>query len=64
MASHRSDALASLATSSGSPFSQLFGPAFRVLDPVASILIAVFILVAACRMIAPAFGELMECSLP
>ena len=61
---HRSDALASLATLIGVSFSQLFGPAFRVLDPVASILIAVFILVAACRMIAPAFGELMECSLP
>ena len=61
---HRSDALASLATLIGVSFSQLFGPAFRVLDPVASILIAFFILVAACRMIAPAFGELMECSLP
>ncbi len=29
----RSDALASLATLIGVSFSQLFGPAFRVLDP-------------------------------
>ena len=61
---HRSDALASVATLIGVSFSQLFGPAFRVLDPIASILIAAFILVAACRMLAPAFCELMERSLP
>ena len=61
---HRSDALASVATLIGVSFSQIFGPAFRVLDPIASILIALFILVAACRMLGPAFGELMEHSLP
>lgn len=61
---HRSDALASIATLVGVTFSHFFGPAFRVLDPIASLAIAVFILLPAIRLLRPAFGELMERSLP
>lgn len=61
---HRSDALASIATLSGVTFAHFFGPAFRICDPIASLMIAVFILVPAIRMMRSAFGELMEKSLP
>lgn len=61
---HRSDALASVATLIGVTAAHFFGPAFRVLDPVASFVIAIFILTAAVRMFIPAFVELMEHSLP
>lgn len=60
---HRSDAMASIATLVGVSFSHFFGPAFRILDPLASLVIAVFILVPAIRLFRPAFGELMEHSL-
>lgn len=61
---HRSDALASVATLVGVTFSHFFGPAFRILDPVASLVIAVFIFIPALRLFRPAFAELMERSLP
>lgn len=61
---HRSDALASIATLIGVTFAHFFGPSFRVLDPVASLVIAVFIFVPAVRMLWPAFSELMDHSLP
>ena len=61
---HRSDALSSVATLIGVTCAHFFGPAFRILDPCASIVIAVFILVPAIRMIRPAFLELMERSIP
>jgi cation diffusion facilitator family transporter len=61
---HRSDALASVATLVGVTFSHFFGPAFRILDPLASFVIAVFIFVPAVRLFQPAFAELMERSLP
>ena len=59
---HRSDALASVATLIGVSFSHFFGESFRILDPCASLLLVVFIIVAACRMIWPAFTELMDVS--
>lgn len=61
---HRSDALASVATLIGVTMSIFFGEQFRIFDPIASIFIALFILVPAIRMIRPAFAELMEKSLP
>lgn len=61
---HRSDAMASIATLIGVTFAHFFGPAFRILDPVASIVIALFILIPAIKLFRPAFSELMECSLP
>lgn len=61
---HRSDALASVATLVGVTFAHFFGPAFRILDPIASLVIAIFILIPAIRLFRPAFAELMERSLP
>lgn len=61
---HRSDALASIATLIGVSAAHFFGTPFRILDPVASLVIAVFIIVAAVRLFHPAFLELMDCSLP
>lgn len=61
---HRSDALASVATLVGVTFSHFFGPEFRILDPIASLVIALFILIPAVRLFCPAFTELMEHSLP
>lgn len=61
---HRSDAFASVATLIGVTFSHFFGPSFRILDPVASLVLSVFILVPAIRLFRPAFGELMERALP
>lgn len=61
---HRSDALASVATLIGVSFAHFFGPSFRILDPCASIVIALFIFVSAGRIIVPAFAELMDRSAP
>lgn len=61
---HRSDALASVATLIGVTFSHFFGEGWRVLDPIATIIIAVFILVPAIRILVPSFTELMDKSIP
>lgn len=61
---HRSDAMASVATLIGVTFAHFFGESFRVLDPVASLVIAVFIFFPALRLLRPAFFELMERALP
>lgn len=61
---HRSDAMASIATLIGVTFSHFFGVAFRILDPIASLVIAVFIIFPALRILRQAFRELMEHSLP
>lgn len=61
---HRSDAMASIATLIGVAGAHFLGENFRVLDPIASLLIAIFIFAPAVRMLVPAFGELMEKALP
>ncbi|MGN0236726.1 MAG: cation diffusion facilitator family transporter [Lepagella sp.] len=61
---HRSDALASVATLVGVSCAHFFGPAFRIFDPVASLVIACFIFIPALRLFVPSFAELMEHSLP
>lgn len=61
---HRSDALASLAAFIGVFFAHFMGEPWRVLDPVASLVIVIFILIPAFRLFVPAFLELMERSLP
>ena len=57
---HRSDALASVATLIGVSFSHFLGESWRVLDPCASLILVIFIIVAATRMIKPAFLDLMD----
>lgn len=61
---HRSDAMASIATLIGVSAAHFFGESLRILDPLASLVIAIFIIVAAVRLVGPAFLELMERSLP
>ncbi|MCM1370030.1 MAG: cation diffusion facilitator family transporter [Candidatus Amulumruptor caecigallinarius] len=61
---HRGDALASLATLAGVSCAHFLGEKFRILDPVASIVIAVFILVPALKIMIPSFAELMDRALP
>ncbi|MBD5348582.1 MAG: cation transporter [Bacteroides sp.] len=60
---HRSDAMASIATLIGVTFSHFFGAGFRILDPLASVVIAIFILTASIKLLRPSFLELMERSL-
>ncbi len=61
---HRSDAISSLATVIGIGASIFLGEQWRILDPVASVVIAVFILVSAWKICSPAVKELLEFSLP
>lgn len=61
---HRSDAISSLATVIGIGASIFLGERWRVLDPIASVLISVFILVSAWKICSPAVKELLEVSLP
>ncbi len=61
---HRSDALASVTTLIGVSCAHFFGEEWRVLDPCASLIIVIFILIPACRLFFPAFRELMEGSIP
>lgn len=61
---HRSDALASIATLIGVTFAHFFGTVFRVLDPIASLIISIFIFVPAVKLFVPSFLELMDRSLP
>lgn len=60
---HRSDAISSLATVIGIGAAIFLGEKWRVLDPVASVVIAVFIVVSAWKICAPALKELLESSL-
>lgn len=60
---HRSDAISSIATVVGVGAAIFLGEKWRILDPVASCLIAVFIVVSAFRLARPSFGELLETSL-
>lgn len=61
---HRSDALSSVATVAGVAGAMFLGARWRVLDPVAEMIVAVFIVAVGLRTIAPALLELMEVSLP
>lgn len=61
---HRVDAMSSIATLIGVTGAHFLGESFRVLDPCASVVIAVMILVPAIRLMVPTFIELMEGSMP
>lgn len=61
---HRSDAFSSVATLMGIMGAMFLGERWRVLDPVAAIIVAVFIAIIAVRMAIPAVRELLEVSLP
>lgn len=61
---HRTDALSSVATALGIGGALLFGGRWAVLDPVAAVLVSVFILAAAARLLHGAVQELLEKRLP
>lgn len=61
---HRSDALSSLATLVGIAGAMFLGVHWRVLDPLAAIVVSIFVLLAAYQIAKPAVLELLEASLP
>lgn len=61
---HRSDAISSIATLIGVSAAYFLGEHWRILDPIASIVIAVFIAVSAVQIALPSVNELLERSLP
>lgn len=61
---HRSDALSSVGTALGIAGAIWLGPRFVVLDPLAAVVVSIFIIVAAVKVCKPALDELLEHSLP
>lgn len=61
---HRSDALSSLGTLVGIGGAILLGKRWTVLDPLASMVVACFIVAAAWKLLRDCFGDLLEASLP
>jgi len=61
---HRSDAVSSVATLVGVSFALFLGESWRIMDPVASVVIAVMICVSAVKIALPSVNELLETSLP
>jgi cation diffusion facilitator family transporter len=60
---HRSDALSSVGTAVGIGGAILLGEHWRVLDPVAAVLVSIFIIKAAFSLLKPCMGQLLEKSL-
>ena len=61
---HRTDALSSVATAIGIGGALLLGGQWAVLDPIAAILVSLFIIVTAAKLIHQSMQELLEKSLP
>lgn len=61
---HRSDALSSVGSLIGIGGTMLLGQRWSFLDPLTGCVISIFIFIAAFRIAQPAFGELLERSLP
>jgi cation diffusion facilitator family transporter len=61
---HRSDSVSSIATLIGVAAAYFLGDKWSVLDPLASIIIALFIAASAMHICKPAINELLEKSLP
>ncbi|MDL2297058.1 cation diffusion facilitator family transporter [Bacteroidales bacterium OttesenSCG-928-B11] len=61
---HRSDAFSSIGTALGIGGAVFFGQQWTVLDPIAAVIVSVFIIKTAMRLMKPAVDELMERSLP
>jgi cation diffusion facilitator family transporter len=61
---HRSDAFSSLGTALGIGGAILLGPNWAVLDPIAAVVVSVFIVKVALELLIPAINELLEKSLP
>lgn len=61
---HRSDALSSIGTGLGIGGAILLGQKWTILDPVAALVVSVFIVLTALRLTYGAIGEFLEQSLP
>lgn len=61
---HRSDSFSSVATLIGVAGAMWLGPQFHVLDPIAAMIVAIFIVIVGARMALPAVRELLEEALP
>lgn len=61
---HRSDALSSIGTAIGIGGAILLGDHWRVLDPVAAVVVGFFIMKVSVRLLIPCVDELLEKSLP
>ena len=61
---HRSDALSSLGTLAGIGCAYFLGQRWRIADPIAALIVAVFIFKVAFDLIRTGVGELLEKSLP
>lgn len=61
---HRSDALSSIGTAVGIGGAILLGNHWRVLDPIAAVVVSFFIMKVAIQLLLPCVDELLEKSLP
>ena len=61
---HRSDAFSSIGTAIGIGGAILLGEHWRVLDPIAAVIVSLFIMKVAIRLLVPCIDELLEKSLP
>lgn len=61
---HRSDSLSSMATLAGIAGAMFLGSRWRVLDPIAAMVVSVFIFIVAWKIGMPSVRELLEASLP
>lgn len=61
---HRSDAISSIGTMIGIGGAMFFGKKWRILDPLAAVVVSFFIIKAGYDIIKPAINELLEASLP
>lgn len=61
---HRSDAFSSMATLAGIGGAMFLGVHWRVLDPLAAMVVSIFIIIVSVKIGRPAVEELLEVSLP
>ncbi|MDD3320283.1 MAG: cation diffusion facilitator family transporter [Paludibacter sp.] len=61
---HRSDAFSSIGTALGISGAMFLGEHWRILDPIAGIVVSIFIIKVAIELGIPTFNELLEKSLP
>lgn len=61
---HRSDALSSIGTLIGIGGAICLGEQWRILDPIAAIVVSIFIMKVALQLLKPSIDELLERSLP
>ena len=61
---HRSDAFSSIGTAAGIGGAILLGEDWRVLDPLAAVIVSFFIIHVAVKQLGPCLDELLERSLP